>query len=178
MTASAQRPGALRRALDRFYAGCGILAGISLVAIGVLILMQIAARLLGSPLTWTDEFAGYAMASSSFLALAYTFNSGGHIRVSMLLDVMPPAGKRGLDALCLLIGIGIAGIFAWHTVILTWQSYAFNDMGQGIVPVPLWIPQISMTLGVGALLVALVDGLLRVVTDNPLYQDRAAPSVT
>lgn len=179
MTHAAERPGALRRALDLFYVGCGVLAGVSLVLIAALVLLQITVRLLGLVLTWTDEFAGYVMAASSFLALAYTLNSGGHIRVTMLLDALTPAGKRWLDAFCLLMGVALTGYFTWHSMVMTWQSYAFNEMGQGIVAIPLWIPQLSMALGVFALLVALLDNLVCILLwGKPIYHGQEAPSVS
>ncbi|MEI8632394.1 TRAP transporter small permease subunit [Vibrio sp. PP-XX7] len=31
----------------------------------------------------SDDFAGFLLAASSFLGLAYTFRAGGHIRVSL-----------------------------------------------------------------------------------------------
>jgi len=151
---------ALRRALDLFYVGCGVLAGVSLVAIAALVILQVVARLLGIVLTWTPEFAGYAMASSSFLALAYTFNTNGHIRVGMLLNALSPRARRWLDIPCLIVGLWIVGYFAWSTVVMTWQSYEFNSMGQGSFPVPLWVPQLPMALGTVALAVALADNLL------------------
>ena len=157
------RPGTLRRALDLFYAGCGLLAGICLVGIAVFVVLQIVARPAGIVMTWTDEFAGYAMAASSFLALAYTFNTGGHIRVGMLLDTAPPAGRRWLDGLCLVMAIAIVGYFAWSSVVMTWQSYQFNEMGQGTFGVPLWMPQTPMTLGLVAMTVALVDNLVNLI---------------
>lgn len=154
------RPGMLRRSLDFFYTGCGVLAGISLVAIAVFVLIQIIARLLGIVVTWTAEFAGYAMAASSFLALAYTFNSGGHIRVDLLLGRLPVTAKRWMELLCLVMGIVIVGYFAWSCIVMTWQSFLFNDMGQGSFAVPLWIPQALMTIGVVAMAVALLDNLV------------------
>lgn len=155
------RPGPARRALDLFYGGCGLLAGISLVGIAVLVMLQIVARLAGFVVSWTAEFAGYAMAAASFLALAYTFNTGGHIRVMLVFDRLPRAAARITEALCLLAGTAICGFFAWNSAVMTWQSYQFNEMGQGSVAVPLWIPQIPMTLGLIALAVSLLDNLLR-----------------
>ena len=169
---------AIRRALDLLYAGCGVLAGISLVAIAVFVLIQVAARLLGLVVTWTAEFAGYAMAASSFLALAYTFNSGGHIRVDLLLGRLPPRAQRWVEIGCLVLGVLIAGYFARYSVVMAWQSYVFNDVGPGTVVVPLWIPQSVMALGVVALAISLLDNLVRfVVRGTTSYpRDGAQPS--
>jgi TRAP-type C4-dicarboxylate transport system permease small subunit len=157
------RPHAVRRGLDRFYTGCGIAAGVSLVAIAVFVLIQIIARILGVVITWTAEFSGYAMASSSFLGLVYTFNTGGHIRVDLVLGWLPARPRRWVEILCLAMGLAVVGFFAWHSIVMTWQSYVLHDVGQGSIAVPLWIPQTIMSLGVLALAIALLDNLVRYV---------------
>src|SRR3546814_9328734 len=70
----------LRRSLDRLYLAAGALAGLCLIAIGILVLLSIVTRLLGIYVAGLTDYAGYAMAASTFLALAYTFSCGGHIR--------------------------------------------------------------------------------------------------
>jgi len=168
----------VRRGLDAFYAACGWLAGASLVTIAVLVVLQIVARLLGVVVSSTAEFAGYAMAAASFLALAYTFNSGGHIRVGIVLDRLPPRHKLRLDALCLVVGSAIIWFFAWNSAVMTWQSYLFGDVGQGTIPVPLYFPQAVMTLGIVALGTAMVDNLVRLATGGEVaYAAAEAPSV-
>lgn len=175
---TAARRDALRRALDLFYTGCGVLAGIALVAIAVCVLIQICARLLGVVVTWSAEFAGYAMAASSFLALAYTFNTGGHIRVDLILARLPAGARRAAELLSLILGNLVVGYFAWYSVVMVWQSYVFKDVGQGSFPVPLWMPQAFMALGVVALAVLLIDNLVRfVLWDTTSYpRDGSQPS--
>jgi TRAP-type C4-dicarboxylate transport system permease small subunit len=170
--------GATRRALDLFYNGCGLLAGLSLIAMAAFVMLQIVARPIGLVLTWTPEYAGYAMAALSFLGLAYTFNTGGQIRVGMLLNLLPSSGKRWLDGLCLAMGLGVMAYFAWHSAVMTWQSHEFNDMGQGVVPVPLWIPQAIMTFGLVAQVVAIADNLAcLIVHGSMLFKDDEAAAV-
>ena len=172
------KSGAARRALDLFYNTCGVLAGLSLIGIAAFVMLQIVARPLGLVFTWTPEYAGYAMASLSFLGLAYTFNTGGQIRVGMLMNVLPSSGKRWLDGLCLVMGLGVMGYFAWHSAVMTWQSYEFNEMGQGVVPVPLWIPQTIMTFGLFAQAVAIADNLVCLILyGQMLFKDDEAAAV-
>lgn len=170
--------GVVRRALDRFYAGCGILAGAALIAIAVCVLIQVCARLLGLVVPWTAEFAGYAMVASSFMALAHTFNTGGHIRVDLLLARLKGRTRQGAELLCLVVGNVVVGYFAWYVVVMTWQSYKFNDVGQGTFAVPLWMPQSFMALGIVALAILLLDNLFRfVLTGTTSYpRDEAQPS--
>src|SRR3546814_3070786 len=76
----------LRAALDRLYLAAGALAGVSLVAIGVLVMLSIVTRLLGIYIAGLTDYAGYAMASASFLALDYTFGQCRHLRVALILQ--------------------------------------------------------------------------------------------
>ena len=47
------------------------------------------ARWTSVALPGTTEFAGYAMAATSFFALAHALTRGAHIRVSILLNMEP-----------------------------------------------------------------------------------------
>ena len=76
----------MRRALDGVYLAAGAVAGLGLIAIAVLVLLSIITRLLGLYVPGLTVYAGYAMATSSFLALAYTFGKGGHIRVALFIE--------------------------------------------------------------------------------------------
>ena len=69
-----------------------------------------------------------------------------------------------MEAGCLLAGLAVSGTLTWYTLEMVWFSYSFGDVTQGLVPVPLWIPQSGMALGVVVLTLAfLVEavGVLR-----------------
>ena len=149
----------MRRFLDLAYQGSGLLAGFFLVAIAVLSLTQILERLLGVASHSYDEFAGYCMAASSFLGLAWTLRCNEHIRMTLAIGRLAPRPRRGAEILCLSAAIAVTGFFAWSTVSMVWTSYVLNDVSQGLVPVKLWIPQSGMALGLVVLLVALADDL-------------------
>ena len=42
-------------------------------------------------------------------------------------------------------------------------SYEIEDLAQGPLPVPLWIPKLSMPIGAGILLIAILDELATVL---------------
>lgn len=150
----------MRTALDWLYRASGALAGFFLVCIAVMTLAQIGGRLLSFAARSFDDFAGFAMAASFFLGLAWTLRCGEHIRVNLLLKNMHGAKRRGFEIVCLAISLFLCGYFAWYTVDMTWTSYQLNDVSQGLVAVPLWIPQSGMALGLVVLVVALADDLV------------------
>lgn len=151
----------LRTVLDGVYAACALLAGASLVAIGVLVTLQIGSRMLGYLVPSADEFAGYCMVASLFLGMPYTFRSGAHVRVELLMDKLDPHRRRALERLCLVVGTCVSVYFAWFVVDMTVDSYRFGDRSQGILATPLWIPQSSMAFGLVVLSVAMFDLLVR-----------------
>src|SRR3546814_1837485 len=68
------------------------------------------------------------MAAAGFLALAHTFKSGEHIRVTLLLSALPAKGSLRLDIFALLVACLIAGNLCWFSGKLVLDSYAYNDI--------------------------------------------------
>ena len=153
----------MRRFLDGLYTGSGILAGIFLILIAGLSLAQISGRLLGFDAYSFDDFAGFCMAASSFLGLAHTYRRNEHIRVAMLVDRLSGGKRLVLEALCLAASGFLVGFFAWYAADMVVTSYQINDVSQGLVAVPLWLPQSGMALGLSIMTLALLDDLVVVL---------------
>ncbi|MGF1629694.1 MAG: TRAP transporter small permease [Kiloniellaceae bacterium] len=169
---------ALRRSLDRLYLAAGALAGACLVAIGVLVLGSIITRLLGIYVAGLTAYAGYAMACGSFLALAYTFGKGGHIRVELFIDKLSGRRRRAAELWCLAAGTFLAGYLAWFLVKMVRVSHMLGDVSESADATPLWIPQFGMAAGAVLLAVALADRLVSVAFGAPLGPAEVAPEDT
>ena len=153
----------MRKLLDWFYSGSGVLAGVFLILIAALSLAQICGRLLGFAAYSFDDFAGFCMAASSFLGLAHTYRRNEHIRVALVVDRFSGGTRRVLEILCLAASTFLIGFFAWYAVDMVLTSYEINDVSQGLVPVPLWLPQGGMALGLAIMTIALLDDLIVVL---------------
>jgi len=159
----------MRRFLDRIYDASGALAAGFLVAICVVVLLQVGCNMVdalikfsgGTPLGLTipsyAEIAGFFLAAASFLALASSLRAGAHIRVMVVLDRLPAGARRAAEFWSVGAAAAVSGYFAWYTIELVAESLEYNDLSPGIVPVPLWIPQASMALGLVLLTLALAD---------------------
>jgi TRAP-type C4-dicarboxylate transport system permease small subunit len=165
---------ALRRSLDGLYLAAGALAGLCLIAIGVLVLLSIVTRVMGFYVPGLTDYAGYAMACGSFLALAYTFGKGGHIRVELFLQKLRGRRRRAAELWCLAIGTFLAGYLAWFSVKMVQVSHLLGDVSESADATPLWIPQIGMAVGAVLLAVALADRLICVALGAPL-ETQGAP---
>lgn len=158
--------------LDWLYRSSGVLAAVCLIAIVLLILGQIIGRLYGFIIPSADDFAGYCMGASTFFALAYTLRSGGHIRVTMLVNHVPPIIARLLEIFCTGFASLLTGYFAWFMVKVAVESYRFGDVSQGHYPTPLWIPQSALAIGAIILCIAFIEDFIRVLLGySPTYHD-------
>lgn len=165
------RKGAVRAVLDRVYLYAGYLAGFFLLAIFVLMLALSAGRQIGWNVPAGDDFVSWCMAACAFLGLAHTFKSGEMIRVELVFDKLTGRARHRMEVVCLVAGLGFVGYFAWSAMRLTYDSWRFNDLAQGVVPVPLWIPQTGYALGLVILTVAFADELARVLSGlKPSYE--------
>ena len=150
----------LRRSLDALYDAAGVLAAAFLAGTLAMVLTGIAGRFFHFHVPGTDAYAGYCMAGAGFLALAHTLKHGEHIRVSLLLERAGPAARRWLELWSLAAATVLAGLFAFYSVRLSWQSWQFNDISTGNDATPLWIPQLAMAAGTVVLLIAFADELV------------------
>lgn len=164
----------MRRALELLYRGSGLLAGFFLVAIAALTAVQIVGRELGLPASSYDDFAGFSLAATSFLGLAWTFRANEHIRMTIVLHHARGRARRALELISLACAAFLVGVFAWYGCDMTLTSYQLHDVSQGLVAVPLWIPQSGMAAGLAILFVALVDDLVCALRGGATSYDRAA----
>lgn len=150
----------LRHLLDKLYNAAAYLAALFMVGILLMVLTGILGRLLQFNVPGTDAYAGYCMAAAGFLALAHTLKRGEHIRVTLVLEHVPPHARRGLELWSLAAAVLLAALFAFYSTRLAFQSWQFNDTSTANDATPLWIPQLAMAIGTVILVVALVDELI------------------
>ncbi|WP_417544611.1 TRAP transporter small permease [Marinobacter sp.] len=177
----------MRRALDAFYRLGGALSAVHLTLIMVLIVAQVLGRVLDKLLGWAGfdalglnvpglaEIAAFMLLGATFFGLAYTFWQGGHIRVTLVLQYLPKPLHRIMDIAVTLVAASITGFAAWHSARLALDSLDYGDLSIGMVPVPLWIPQAAMTLGLVWLLIALLDALFLLVSGRITELKNEAP---
>ena len=152
----------IRTILDGLYRLSGYLAGLFLIVIFLLMMGLSIGREVGVNIPAGDDFASWSMAAMAFLGLAHTFKSGEMIRVGLLIDRLQGRTRWAFEMVSLILGLGFVGFFAWHAARFTYDSYRFNEMAQGVLAVPLWIPQLGYSLGLAILTIAFLDELVNV----------------
>ncbi len=161
----------MRRFLDRLYAASGAFAAVCLAAICALMLAQAAGREFGLLIRGADDFCAWLCAASAFFALGHTFRHGELVRVGLLIDNLKPGARRIAEITALAITALFVGYMAWAVCKFVYESWKFHEIAQGLIKLPIWIPQLSFALGVLIFFVAVLDELVVVLKgQKPAYQ--------
>ena len=134
------------------------------VGIAALILTEIFCRtVLNISLSFAWEYSAYFLAVSIFLAAAFTLRTGGHVRVMLLSQNVPPRTAHWLDLLATVAGAVIAGWLAWSLAAFAWRSWATGSTSATIDETPLVYPQGAMAFGAVLLALQLVARTIRLL---------------
>jgi TRAP-type C4-dicarboxylate transport system permease small subunit len=173
----------MRRALDLLYMTALWASALCLLCIAALVGAQVAGRLLDALLKLVSieptgfvvlslsEMSGYLLSAASFLALAATLKKGVHIRVTMILGALPENVRYVVEMATLAFS---AFACAWGTQALwtlAYESWQFDDISPGLIPVPLVYPQAAMVAGAAILTIAFIDEfLITLRSGRPSYR--------
>ena len=161
----------MRRFLDRLYDGAGVAAALAMAAICVLMLAQAAGREAGILIRGAEDMVAWLCAACAFLALGHTFRGGDLVRVGVFLDRLPERTRWYAE----LFALALTGLFTayilWALTRFVYDSWQFKEVAQGLIRVPIWIPQLSLPLGIAIFFVAVLDELVTVLRrQKPAYQ--------
>ena len=161
----------MRRFLNALYDASGALAALCLAGIFVVMLAQSFGREAGILLRGADDIVAWLCAATAFLALGHTFRHGELVRVGIWLDRLGARGRWLAELFALGLTSAFVAYMLWAVVHFVYESWKFNEVAQGLIRVPIWIPQLCFVIGVVIFLVAVLDELARVLRkQKPAYQ--------
>ena len=154
----------MRSFLDPLFKLLGGLGALFIFATLAVEVVNIAGRQLGFSMAGMDAYAGYCLAAGLVprdgLRAA---QRRPHPRHADPAAARMAAHAGGWKSLCLVIATLLSGYFAWFAARLVWGSYTFNDVSQNVDATPLWIPQLSMAIGLFGLALAFAEQLVYVL---------------
>jgi TRAP-type C4-dicarboxylate transport system permease small subunit len=93
-----------------------IVAGVSLVFLMVLTLVDVVLRAFGAPILGTYELVGYAGGLAIGLAMPVTSWQRGHVYVDTFLSWLPRGLRMAVHICTRIVGAGLFAILAWNLV--------------------------------------------------------------
>lgn len=114
-------------------------------------------------LEFSWEYGAFFMAGAFFLGLGWTLEQGGHVRVGILAEHLPPEAARLLDLAATIVGLLIAAFLTSALFGLTWSSFVDGSRTFTATATPLVIPQAVITSGALIMMLQLVARLIRLL---------------
>lgn len=151
------------RLATRLELAIDVLTGAAIAVMVVAISYQVFGRyVLGHSPSWSEELARYLMVWLTMLGAAAAMRSGGHIAVTTLIDMLPPAGRRAALAVRDVAVVCTCGVLAWWGI-----GFAGLNATQesAAMDIPMSIPYAA--LPAGATLIVLFVLLARLAGTPP-----------
>lgn len=109
-----------------------------LFALFAIVIVQIVGRIIGKPVSWTEEASRFLFIWMMFIGLAVSFRRAESSRVTVFLDMMPDSFKRYSKYLYTVVNIGFFIFMFFTGVFLVKQQIAMNELGAAIL-MPMWL---------------------------------------
>ena len=137
--------------IGRVARSASTLAGLAVLAIVGLITYDVAMRFFfEQPQLFVDEVASFLELFVIFGGLAYTFRTGGHVRVDLVTARLPGRTRAWIRLGGLVLGLGFLAIVIWTTAQSAVTAYRYGRVS-AVMLYPLWLPMALIPLGLALL---------------------------
>jgi C4-dicarboxylate transporter DctQ subunit len=162
----------LMRAIDR--ATRTVIA----TALGVALLLacqEIMARYLlpQSALDWSFELIVFLIIWAMFLAMSQLAARGAHIRVDLVVRLLPRRGRHACDLIATMLGLAVALTLFVSGVLVVSQSVEWDERTTSSLALPLWLYYLSLPVGSALLGLQLSVRLAALLFSLPLDGDHS-----
>ena len=138
-----------------------VIARAMIVIMIVLVAIDVVARyVFNSPLGFASEYVMYLMVGVTLLAANYVLREKGHIRVDIIIRLLPPRAQVWLTVVTDVVSVFCVVILLIQTFNLTAQSLANNTSSVTAMATPLGIVQLMLPIGFGLLLIEFIRVLI------------------
>lgn len=140
---------------------CGFLAKLTLVAMMVIIGAEVLLRnTIHYSWEGTDEVGSYLVVAVTFLSLATCQAYGGYHELQILKMKLSPRARATLNVVLHVACLIACLILLWQFSRLVMTSWRNADASMTSLRMPLWIPQLTMPIGVFAMCLALTKSII------------------
>lgn len=139
----------------------GTIAGFLILCIAFMITYEVIVRAaFNAPTEWVTEISTYFLSIGGFLGMGVAYAGKKHIRVDIFLTKMSHKTQTYLSLITSLLGAFYAFLFAMKGLDMALLSLELDNRAPTTLSSPLWIPQMSMPLGLGLLALLLLETFL------------------
>lgn len=144
---------------------CGIVAA-ALIGMAIVVVCQMVVMRYGlnASTVWQTEFVIYSLVASTFIGSPYVLLVKGHVNVDLLPHYLGDRGRYILAIIASLLGLSFCLILTFLGFELYYEALVNNWTTDTIWKLPLWIPYISIPIGIGILSLQYLVDILALLT--------------
>ena len=155
--------------LIRVVAFLSRMAGITaalLIAVAVLVICDIVVEryILNLTTIWQIDVVTYCIVGATFVGSAYVLMTRGHVNVDILPLYLPPKGRFWLALITGGLALGFCIVIFVLCTAYWYEAYSERWLSNTVWRARLWIPYLSMPVGLGLLILQYVTDLLCLIT--------------
>jgi len=133
---------------DRIIYGLAAFAGLLVVTVAALIVVDVSLRSLGfEPPAATVALTEYALLYFTMSAAPWLVRRRGHVAVRVVFDRLPDGTRRLWEGAIYVLCAGIAFAIALIAATLMVESWALGDVEQRSIDVPRWLLFLPLAVG-------------------------------
>jgi TRAP-type C4-dicarboxylate transport system permease small subunit len=145
--------------IGRVARSASTVAGLAVLVIVALITYDVLMRSgFNEPQLFVDEMASFLQVLVIFGGLAYTFRTGGHVRVDLLTARLRGRARAWLRVAGLVLSLGFLVVVMWTTTQSALTAYRYGRVST-VMLYPLWAPMLLIPLGLALLAVTMLVAL-------------------
>jgi TRAP-type C4-dicarboxylate transport system permease small subunit len=103
-----------------------------------------------------DEYSAYGLAAIIFLGAGYCLKEKGHIRITLVLGLLPPTLARWITCLATAGTSVFMGYLWWRLFKMVASTVRYQTTSGTLTNTPLWIPQTLMLIGAACFMIQFV----------------------
>ena len=119
---------ALKRVLQKMNRGIAFGGMFLLIPMMLLTTADVVGRsFFRRPIAGTYELSSYLLAVFILLGVSYTYQVGGHVRVTMFVAKLPDRVALAVNIMTTLLSLFIIAVLAWQGWVLGWEEKAVSE---------------------------------------------------
>lgn len=141
-------------------------AGMILLSVIVVCQMVFVRTVLHQSTLWQTEFVMYLIVAATFIGAPYILLTHGHVAVDVLPLMLRTPMRRVLHAVGTLIALVFCGFFLYAAVPWWYETWVSGQTTSSIWRARVWIPYLSVPVGLALLCLQLLAELWMVLTQR------------
>ena len=140
----------------------------ALFTIGLMLAYEVVARYFFiSPTIWAEELSRLVLVWAVFVGAATLIRDDGHIRVTLLTDLLSPPGQRIMRVVTLVFLAIFAAAICWNSLPTVVDSFVRGRTTGSMMDIPSWWMQAAIPVAFGLISIQSLVQIIAVLRQAP-----------